>query len=119
MNPLPAGTEVDYNLGGVLWLPARVQSSGMDGSLCLRFALGWGTEVVHTLDSLSASRLVAPAGAFTIPLLSGQPVDFLRRMPAAPSFPACEQWLGGAWPRAHALAVGCAPPPPRLRSRPL
>jgi hypothetical protein len=95
MNLAP-GTECDYNLGGVLWLPARVESSGVDGSLALRFVLGWGTEVRHALDALSASRLVAPAGAFTIPLLAGQPVDLLRRMPAAPSFPACEQWLGGA-----------------------
>jgi hypothetical protein len=93
---LAAGTEVDYNLGGVLWVPARVESSGADGSLCLRFVLGWGTEVRHELAALPASRLVAPAGAFTIPLLAGQPVDLLRRMPAAPSFPACEQWLGGA-----------------------
>ena len=102
---LPLGTEVDYNLGGVLWLPARVEASSDDGSLCIRFALGWGTEVRHELEPLSASRLIAPAGTFTIPLLAGQPVDFLRRVAAAPSFPACEQWLSGEcgqqqpWPR--------------------
>ena len=90
------GLELDYSLGGVLWIPARVECLVKEENVCIRFAIGWGQEVLHVLDPLSLSRLVAPAGTYTIPLLAGQPVDFLRRMPAAPSFPACEQWLAGA-----------------------
>ena len=119
--PLRTGLEVDYNLGGALWLPARVESAA-DGVVALVFSLGWGTEVRHELDAAAAARLLAPAGAFTIPLLAGQPVDMLRRLPAAPSFPACEQWLSGACaarrgaPRRHlplrpGLPANPCPPP--------
>jgi len=107
--PLRTGLEVDYNLGGALWLPARVESAA-DGVVALVFSLGWGTEVRHELDAAAAARLLAPAGAFTIPLLAGQPVDMLRRLPAAPSFPACEQWLSGAYPRAEAREASALRP---------
>lgn len=77
-----------------MWVPARVESSTTQ-EVTLRFTLGWGIELTHTLSTLLAPRLVSPAGTYTLPLLSGQPLDFLYRVPGSSSFPASEQWLSG------------------------
>lgn len=95
MEALLPGSELDYCLGGSLWVPARVESTSTPQEVTLRFTLGWGLELTHTLSTLLATRLVSPAGTYTLPLLSGQPLDFLYRVPGTSSFPASEQWLSG------------------------
>ena len=108
---LSVGLEVDYHLSSSVWVPARVEFVSGDGSLAVRFAVGWGVEVSHSLDPFLASRLVAPAGTFTLPLLDGQPVDFFQRLPGSGSFPASEQWLSGACSSSSLLRTPVITPP--------
>ena len=77
-------------------MPGRIESVESK-HLSVRFVVGWGVEVSHGLDPLLASHLIAPAGTRTLPLLSGQPIDFLHRISGSDSFPASEQWLSGAF----------------------
>ena len=75
---LLVGSDIDFCVRDDAWVPARVESCSR-GILRVRLAIG-GAEVVRDVCAAEAALRVAPAGAYTLPLLNGQGVDVLIRV---------------------------------------
>ena len=93
---LSIGDEIDYNPLDTVWVAARVEEVSANGwAVRVRFVCG-SFDVSHALnlrDESNRKRLAA-FGTYSIPLLSGQQVDVLRRLSIAGL--NYEQWQRGA-----------------------